>query len=157
MFGKKKNSATPLVLNQEKFDTLIGRHAEFEGNLRLNESVRIDGRVLGNVQSVWEQPVSVVIGPTGEVVGDVVAQRVIVAGKVSGNIHAQDRVELHAGCFVQGDLKYVSIAVEHGARVQGLLLQVDATDNLVRPERDAQEAIRKAQTMGSSPEGSTPV
>ena len=79
----------------------------------------------------------------------------IVAGKVSGNIHAQDRVELHAGCFVQGDLKYVSIAVEHGARVQGLLLQVDVDDSLGRPDRDAQEAIRKAQTMGA-PDASGP-
>lgn len=147
MFGKKKPLGTPFVLSQEKFDTLIGRHAEFEGNLRLNESVRIDGRVLGNVQSTSEQPVSVVVGPTGEVVGDVMAQRVIVAGKVSGNIHAQERVELHAGCFVQGDLKYVSIAIEHGARVQGLLLQVDASDIPGRPDRDAQEAIRKAQSM----------
>lgn len=149
MFGKKKNSGTPLVLSHEKFDTLIGRHAEFEGHLRINESVRIDGRVLGDVRCSGDQPVSVVIGPTGEVVGDVVAQRVIVAGKVSGNIHAQDRVELHAGCFVQGDLKYVSIAVEHGARIQGLLLQVDASDSLHRPDRDAEEAIRKVQAMGS--------
>ena len=75
MFGKKKNGQTPLVLSQEKFDTLIGRHAEIQGTLQLNESIRIDGRVLGNVQCVSEQPVSVVIGPAGEVVGDVVAQR----------------------------------------------------------------------------------
>lgn len=148
MFGKKKNSPTPLVLTQEKFDTLIGRHAEFEGNLRLNESIRVDGKVYGNVQCASDQPVSVVVGATGEVVGDVIAQRVIVAGRVSGNIHALDRVELHAGCFVQGDLKYVSIAVEHGARVQGLLLQVDAADSLGRTDRDAQEAIRKAQGLG---------
>ena len=153
MFSKKKGASTPLVLNQEKFDTLIGRHAEFEGVLRLNESVRIDGRVLGNVHSTSEQPVSVVVGPTGEVVGDVVAQRVIVAGKVSGNIHALDRVELHAGCMVQGDLKYASIAVEHGARVQGLLLQVEASDSPARSDRDAQEVIRKAQNMGSAEGG----
>ena len=150
MFGKKKTPSTPLVLTQEKFDTLIGRHAEFEGNLRLNESIRIDGRVLGHVHSASDQAVSVVIGPTGEVVGDLVAQRVIVAGKVSGNIHALDRVELHAGCFVQGDLKYASIAIEHGARVQGLLLQLDAADSTARPDKDAQEAIRRVQALGQS-------
>ncbi len=150
MFGAKKNTATPLVLSQEKFDTLIGRHAEFEGMVRLNESVRIDGRVIGHVLSASEQPVSVVVGPTGEVVGDVIAHRVIVAGKVSGNIHALDRVELHAGCIVQGDLKYASIAVEHGARVQGLLLQVEPNDPSGRADRDAQEAIRKVQQLGSS-------
>jgi cytoskeletal protein CcmA (bactofilin family) len=156
MFGKKKTPSTPLVLTQEKFDTLIGRHAEFEGNLRLNESIRIDGRVLGHVHSASDQAVSVVIGPTGEVVGDLVAQRVIVAGKVSGNIHALDRVELHAGCFVQGDLKYASIAIEHGARVQGLLLQLDAADSTARPDKDAQEAIRRVQALGQSQGGNRP-
>ena len=155
MFGKKKNAGSPLMLDHEKFDTLIGRNAVFEGHLRLNESVRVDGRVIGQVQCASDQPVSVVIGPTGEVVGDVIAQRVIVAGRVSGNIHALDRVELHAGSFVQGDLKYASIAVEHGAQVQGLLLQVDAEDSLVRPDRDAQEAIRKAQGMSAGDAGGT--
>lgn len=156
MFGKKKPPSTPLVLTQEKFDTLIGRQAEFEGNLRLSESIRIDGRVLGHVHSTSEQAVSVVIGPTGEVVGDLVAQRVIVAGKVSGNVHALDRVELHAGCFVQGDLKYASIAIEHGARVQGLLLQLDATDSTARSDKDAQEAIRRAQALSQSQDGDQP-
>ena len=150
MFGKKKGTSTPLALSQEKFDTLIGRHAELHGDLRLKESVRIDGRVVGDVVGLPEQAVSVVVGPSGEVVGDVMAQRVIVAGRVCGNIHALDRVELHSDCMVQGDLRYTSIAVEHGARVQGLLLQVDVADNVSRPDRDAQEVIRKAQTMGTS-------
>lgn len=153
MFGKKKNPGTPLVLSQEKFDTLIGRHTEFEGSLRLNESIRIDGRVVGHVNSSSDQQVSVVVGPSGEVVGDIVAQRVIVAGKVAGNICAHDRVELHAGCFVQGDLKYASIAIEHGARVQGLLLQVDSAEGAARSDKDAQEAIRRVQSMGSSQGG----
>lgn len=153
MFGKKKSAATPLVLGQEKFDTLIGRHAEVQGNLHLHESIRIDGRVLGHVHSAADQGVSVVVGPTGEVVGDLVAHRVIVAGKVSGNVHAFDRVELHTGCFVQGDLKYGSIAVEHGARVQGLLLQLDPCDTSLRPDQDAHELIRRAQASGSAQDG----
>lgn len=49
MFTKKKASISPLVLNQEKFDTLIGRHAEIQGCLKLQGSVRIDGKVLGNI------------------------------------------------------------------------------------------------------------
>jgi cytoskeletal protein CcmA (bactofilin family) len=61
-----------------------------------------------------------------------------------------DRVELHRDCLVQGDLKYTSIAVEHGARIQGLLLQVDASEAPDRTDRDAQEVIRKAQGMTAS-------
>ena len=51
MFGKKKTNNTPLVMSQEKFDTLIGRHAEIHGCLRLQESVRIDGKVVGNIEA----------------------------------------------------------------------------------------------------------
>ena len=81
MFTRKKTSTTPLVLNQEKFDTLIGRHAQIHGCLKLQESVRIDGQVVGNIEAPNDDSISVVIGPTGEVMGDVSASRILVAGR----------------------------------------------------------------------------
>lgn len=146
MFSKKKNSNTPLLNGHEKFDTLIGRHAEIHGCLKLQESVRIDGKVVGNIEAPIDASLSVVIGPAGEVVGDVHASRIIVAGKVSGNIHAFDRVEVMASALIQGDIHYVSMAVEHGAKLLGLMIQVDASDLPGRSDRDAEAAIRKAQS-----------
>lgn len=146
MFTKKKNSITPLVMNQEKFHTLIGRHTEIQGCLKLQESVRIDGKVVGSIEAPNDASISVVIGPTGEVLGDVLASRIIVAGQVSGNIHAFDRVEVMASALVQGDIRYASLAVEHGAKLLGLMIQVDASDLPTRSDRGAQEAIRKAQS-----------
>jgi cytoskeletal protein CcmA (bactofilin family) len=148
MFGTKKTKITPLVMGQEKFDTLIGRNAEIHGCLKLNESVRIDGKVVGSIEASKDAAISVVIGPTGEIQGDVVASRIIVAGKVSGNLHGFERVELMASALVQGDIKYASMAVEHGARLLGLMLQIDAVDAPNRSDRDAQAAIRKAKTAG---------
>jgi cytoskeletal protein CcmA (bactofilin family) len=145
MFTKKKTSISPLVMDQEKFDTLIGRHAEIHGCLKLKESVRIDGKVVGNIEAPNDASISVVIGPTGEVMGDVLASRIILAGRVSGNIHAFDRVEVMASALVQGDIRYASLAVEHGAKLLGLMIQVDASDLPARSDRGAQEAIRKAQ------------
>lgn len=149
MFRSRKEKSTPLVLSQERFDTLVGRHTEIHGKLVLQESIRIDGRVIGNIEAPRDANITVVIGATGEVQGDILAHRVVVAGKVAGQIHALDRVELHENCMVQGDIKYGSIAIEHGARVQGLLLQVDPEAG-VRNETDAQEAIRRAQSAGAS-------
>ena len=148
MFGTKKTKITPLVMGQEKFDTLIGRNAEIHGRLKLNESVRIDGKVVGNIEAPKEAAISVVIGPNGEIQGDVVASRIIVAGKVSGNLHGFERVELMASALVQGDIKYASMAVEHGARLLGLMLQVESVDAPNRSDRDAQAVIRKAKTAG---------
>ena len=148
MFGTKKTKITPLVMGQEKFDTLIGRNAEIHGCLKLNESVRIDGKVVGNIEAPKDAAISVVIGPNGEIQGDVVASRIIVAGKVSGNLHGFERVELMASALVQGDIKYASMAVEHGARLLGLMLQVESVDAPNRSDRDAQAVIRKAKTAG---------
>lgn len=150
MFNKKKTQPTPLVMGHEKFDTLIGRRAEIHGVLRLQESVRIDGKVIGNIEAPKDSAISVVIGPSGEIVGDVMASRIIVAGQVSGNIHAYERVELMSGALVQGDIKYASIAVEHGARLLGLLLQMETLDSPAKSGHDAQDVIRKAQTAGSN-------
>jgi cytoskeletal protein CcmA (bactofilin family) len=149
MFGKKKSNNTPLVKSQERFDTLIGRQTQIHGTLRVIQSVRIDGKVVGNIEAPKNQAITVVIGQEGEVQGDVIASRVIVAGKVSGNIDAHERVELMASALVQGDVKYGSIAVEHGARLLGLLLQVDATQPQGQPNH-AQDAIRKAQATGTT-------
>ena len=150
MFGTKKTKITPLVMGQEKFDTLIGRNAEIHGCLKLNESVRIDGKVVGNIEAPKDAAISVVIGPNGEIQGDVVASRIIVAGKVSGNLHGFERVELMASALVQGDIKYASMAVEHGARLLGLMLQVESVDAPNRSDRDAQAVIRKAKTVGQT-------
>jgi hypothetical protein len=48
--------------------------------------------------------------------------------------------------LVQGDIRYASLAVEHGAKLLGLMIQVDASDLPTRSDRGAQEAIRKAQS-----------
>jgi cytoskeletal protein CcmA (bactofilin family) len=150
MFSKfAKNKSTIFKALPEKFDTLIGKNTVIHGNLVLLDSIRIDGKVVGNVESTKEESITVVIGASGEVQGDIVAQRVVVAGKVSGNIHAHERVELHADCLVQGDIKYGSIAIEHGSKVLGLLLQVGAAAPANMSDADAQNAIRKAQSASS--------
>lgn len=158
MFGTKKTKHTPLVMAHEKFDTLIGRHAEIHGCLKLQESVRIDGKVVGNIEAPPDAAISVVIGPTGEVQGDVIASRIIVAGKVSGNLHGFERVELMASALVQGDIQYASMAVEHGARILGLMIQFDGAQApvslvLEAPAglgRDTQAVIRKAKIAGQA-------
>jgi cytoskeletal protein CcmA (bactofilin family) len=89
----------------------------------VGESLRIDGKVVGNIESEENSKVTVAVGEDGEVVGDIFAYRVMVAGKVEGNIYATERVEFHQTAQVRGDVTYGSIGIEHGARVIGLVIQ----------------------------------
>ena len=142
MFEKFSNKS--MAVNSEKFDTIIGRTTTIQGTLVLLDSVRIDGRVVGNVESAPDCKIAVAIGPTGEVTGDIKAHRVMVAGKVFGHIHAADRVEFQFDSLVQGDVSYGSIAVEHGAKLSGLILQNKTMEDSAT---GAQAAIQTAQSV----------
>jgi cytoskeletal protein CcmA (bactofilin family) len=145
MFEKFSNKS--MAVNSEKFDTIIGRTTTIQGTLVLLDSVRIDGRVVGNVESAPDCKIAVAIGPTGEVTGDIKAHRVMVAGKVFGHIHAADRVEFQKDSLVQGDVSYGSIAVEHGAKLSGLILQNKTIEDSAT---GAQAAIQTAQSVKNS-------
>jgi len=141
MFEKLKNKS--FTATQERFDTLVGRTTTIFGRLVLLDSVRIDGKVMGNIETAPGNKISVAIGLTGEVKGDISAHRILVAGKVEGNIYAAERVEFHKDAVVNGDISYGSIAVEHGARLLGMVVQnKTATQSANR----AQAAIQSAQT-----------
>jgi cytoskeletal protein CcmA (bactofilin family) len=139
MFGKRKTSI--LLPTNERFDTLIGKTSEIYGRMVVGESLRIDGKVVGNIESEENSKVTVAVGEDGEVIGDIFAYRVMVAGKVEGNIYATERVEFHQTAQVRGDVTYGSIGIEHGARVIGLVIQgVDK-----RSANQASDVIRAVQ------------
>ena len=121
MFGKRRTSI--LLPTNERFDTLIGKTSEIYGRMVVGESLRIDGKVVGNIESEENSKVTVAVGEDGEVIGDIFAYRVMIAGKVEGNIYATERVEFHQTAHVRGDVTYGSIGIEHGARVIGLVIQ----------------------------------
>ena len=143
MFQKLK----PLARSDsmERIETVIGPGTTVNGDLMLIDSVRIDGKVIGDIQASQSNRATVAIGPTGEVVGHISAFRVIVAGKVEGNIAALERVELSHDCLVQGDISYSSINVQHGARLQGLVIQKLPQAASAGNAEQAILAIRKAQ------------
>ena len=141
MFEKLKKKS--FTATQERFDTLVGRTTTIFGRLVLLDSVRIDGKVMGNIETAPGNKISVAIGLTGEVKGDITAHRILVAGKVEGNIYAAERVEFHKDAVVNGDISYGSIAVEHGARLLGMVVQNKAA---TQSANRAQAAIQSAQT-----------
>ena len=112
----------------ESFDTLIGAATRIEGRIVVNKSIRLDGTIEGSIESLVETQVTVAIGNTGLVNGDVRAHRVLVNGQVDGNIYAREKCELHETSKVKGDIHYGLLGIEHGAEILGLMVKkIDAT------------------------------
>jgi cytoskeletal protein CcmA (bactofilin family) len=124
--------------------SVLGTGTRLKGTLQVEESIRIDGRLEGNIEQSDGKDHWVIIGPTSEIHGDIQAQNVRVAGKIIGNIIASGNVELANGAEVRGNIKHNAITVEPGASVHGQLIANDHS------EAPATKLITPAITDSSS-------
>lgn len=99
----------------------IGKSVVICGEVRGSEDLIVDGRVEGTV-SLSESRLT--IGPSANVAADLSAKDVLILGRVQGNVMASGRVELRAGCAVEGDIRALRLAVEDNAVFRG---KVDLT------------------------------
>jgi cytoskeletal protein CcmA (bactofilin family) len=83
------------------------------GNLTSGGDIQIDGTIEGDVRSV-----SLTIGDKATINGEIVADDVVVRGRVIGSIHAR-RVQLCSNCHVEGNILHEALAVETGAYFEG--------------------------------------
>jgi len=109
----------------------IGKSIEIRGELKGGEDLVIDGRVEGTVQLAEHR---LTIGPNANVEADLSAQDVLVLGRVHGNLVATGRVELRAGCVVEGDVRAFRLAIEDNAVLRG---KVDLTQTAQKPAEHA--------------------
>ncbi len=83
------------------------------GNVTSGGDVQIDGTIEGDVKSV-----SLTIGDKATINGEIVAEEVIVRGRVIGSIRAR-RVQLCSTSHVEGNILHEALAVETGAYFEG--------------------------------------
>jgi len=98
-----------------ELSTVIGTDAEFEGRLKVKYSVRIDGKMVGEIASNE----LVTIGPDGGIEGDIIAKDVVIGGKVVGRVQCSGKVVLEETAILTGDLKTLRLVVEEGALFNG--------------------------------------
>lgn len=99
----------------------IGKSVVIRGEVKGSEDLIVDGHVEGTV-SLSESRLTV--GPNAHVAADLTAKDVLILGRVQGNVVASGRVELRAGCAVEGDIRALRLSVEDNAVFRG---KVDLT------------------------------
>src|SRR3954468_19468123 len=96
----------------------IGKSVLVKGELSGSEDLYLDGEVEGSIDL---QEHSLTIGPHGRVRANVKARDVVVHGKVDGNIHGTERVELKRSAVLMGDISTQRIVIEDGAFFKGAI------------------------------------
>ena len=119
MFGKKA---------QPPIRSLIAQGSRIEGNLKFTEGMRVDGEVAGNTSATTEQPSILVISEAAVVEGELRADHIIINGRVRGNVHAKELLELQPQARIEGDVYYKALEMHRGATITGQLKPTDGLE-----------------------------
>lgn len=94
----------------------IGQSVEIKGTLTGNEDLTIEGIVDGKI---LVKDHSLTIGANGRINAEVHAKKIVVLGHVTGNITADDKVEIAPSGSVHGDVKAPRVSIADGATFKG--------------------------------------
>ena len=118
--------------------TSVDGSSELEGRLRCKQTLRIDGRVRGEVDC----DKMVLIGEGATVEADIRADEVQISGVVEGNIAARRKITLERTAVVTGDLNTPGIVIEEGAKLRGrIVIGSDVEPAMDSTGKDAKKAL----------------
>jgi cytoskeletal protein CcmA (bactofilin family) len=107
--GKKK------LINPNITDTLVGEGSQFEGRIKSEASLRIEGMVTGDVECTGD----VTVGEHGVVKSNIIARNIIIAGSVHGNIMTKGILKITSTGKLYGNTTAASLMIDEGGIFQG--------------------------------------
>jgi cytoskeletal protein CcmA (bactofilin family) len=131
----------------------IGKSVVVKGELSGSEDLIVDGEVEGSITLRGQ---SLTIGPNGRVRANIEARNVIVHGRLDGNIHATERVDLRKSASLCGDITTARISIEDGAFFKGGIdiQKPEATPRIeAKPQVSAAAASPVKPPISSSSQG----
>ena len=95
--------------------TLLAKGVHLKGEIRVEGTVRIDGRLEGEIYTKGQ----VIIGEDGLVQGTISAGTVVSSGRIKATVRAVERVQLLKTAILIGDVHSPVLMMEDGAKIQG--------------------------------------
>ena len=111
--GSASWSSSAAKVSEKMAPSIIGADLIVMGNVISRGEVHVDGELQGDLHCA-----SLLVGDSATITGGIVAEDVVVRGKVLGSIRGL-RVTLQAASHVEGDIYHKSLAIEQGAFFEG--------------------------------------
>ena len=108
MIFKSEGSTTDL-------NGFLDAGSHVEGDLRFENTFRIDGKLTGRIVSDG----TLIVGEGGQLNGEVSAGQIFISGRVEGQIKARQRVQIAVSGKVLADIETPTLVVEDGALFEG--------------------------------------
>jgi cytoskeletal protein CcmA (bactofilin family) len=118
----------------EKLESFVGSNANIKGEMNVKGTLRLDGSIEGCVNADW-----VILSENALVKGDIAAQKIIIAGRVEGNLRAKGLVEIQSKGKVIGEIFTDKLSVTEGAEINGNIKMKSGESKIIDFEAKARE------------------
>ena len=109
-------AAPSFAMESSAAKAILGKTIVVKGHLLSGEDLIIDGEVEGTIDMVEHR---LTIAANASVRADVKAREIEVRGYIEGKLEAVDRVYIHKGGKLVGDIHSAGIVVEEGGYIKG--------------------------------------
>ena len=113
-------------------NTILGKDSYCEGNLNVNQTVRVDGELKGDIHT----DATVIIGKDGKVTGDVTAKKLVLGGYLNGNVKIDGHTVLESSAVFHGDLSTKLLVIDEGAQFDG---ECSMSDTVTKKDNEIQD------------------
>ena len=124
-------------------EAFLGKNTSFEGKMSFEGMVRLDGRFNGEIFSGDV----LMIGETAIVNAEIKVSTLVVDGKVTGNVSATGKIEIHSTGKLYGNITTPALVVEEGGVFDGTCKMdrgVEAAEKKVTPIKEKEAGGQKA-------------
>jgi cytoskeletal protein CcmA (bactofilin family) len=110
-----KERSQQVEQSSENF-TFLGKGADFKGVMSFDGTIRIDGRVEGEIYTTG----TLIVGEHAVIQGTVSVGVLMNSGKINGAITAVEKIQILKSGILIGDIRTPVIAIEEGSRFHGM-------------------------------------
>jgi cytoskeletal protein CcmA (bactofilin family) len=119
---------------------LIGNGTSITGDINSNGDVRIDGTLKGNISITGK----LVVGPSGNIEGNVICQNADISGEIHGKVTVTELLSLKASAKLLGDIITGKISIEPNATFTGTCNMGAVVKNITNVSEKRQAATQTA-------------
>jgi cytoskeletal protein CcmA (bactofilin family) len=127
----------------EKITTTLGKETSFDGILRFRESLKIDGKFEGQIES----PGFLYIENGATVKANIKVGSIVIGGVVHGNVEATERLEMLATGRVVGNIRTAKLNIADGVVFQGKCEMIRSPESVNIFSAPVEELKKAAQSV----------
>jgi len=96
-------------------ETVVGPSVKIQGDLNSEGNIRIEGQVMGKVNTSQ----SLFVNKDAHITADILAGNAVIGGEVKGNLKISGHLILQGSAHINGDIACSVLRVEDGAQFTG--------------------------------------